>query len=155
MLVAVAPSIQHDGWLCGERRSQQNKQVKQKAALQKAPYILRGPPFNLQGGGGRGVARVFVTDKLFISTGLGGALKMLNFIICLYRTVLEVKSLFHAESARNYLFQKRFSLPPPLSIKWWSYFFLLFFYFPTFPTFYRYIPFFPYFFLLLCPNDIL
>ena len=29
---------------------------------------------------------------------------MSNFITCLYRTVLEVKYLFHAGSARNYLF---------------------------------------------------
>ena len=30
---------------------------------------------------------------------LGGALKIINFITCLYRTVLEVNHLFHAESA--------------------------------------------------------
>ena len=51
------------------------------------------------GGGGAGV---FVAGKLFISTGLGGALK----IHCLHGIVLEVNYLFHAESARNYLFQK-------------------------------------------------
>ena len=31
---------------------------------------------------------------------------MSNFITCLYRTVLEVNCLFHAESAQNYLFKK-------------------------------------------------
>ena len=50
--------------------------------------------------------------KLFISTGLGGALKISHFVTCLYGTVLEVNNLFHAESARNYLFQK-YSCPPP------------------------------------------
>ena len=70
------------------------------------------------GGGGAGV--VFVAGKLFISTGLGGALNISHFITRLYRTVPEVNYLFHAESARNYF--KKSSLPPwklngaPLSI---------------------------------------
>ena len=38
---------------------------------------------------------------------------MSNFITCLYRTALEVNYLFHAGSARNYLFQKT---PPPLRL---------------------------------------
>ena len=38
--------------------------------------LIRGPPFKLQGGGAGG-AGVFVADKLFISTRLFGALKML------------------------------------------------------------------------------
>ena len=71
--------------------------------------VIRGPPLNIQGGG----AGVFVAGKLFISTGLGGALKISHFITCLYRTVLEVNYLFHAESARNYLFQKNSGPPPP------------------------------------------
>ena len=33
---------------------------------------------------------VLVSDKLIISTQLGGALQMSNFVTCLYRTVLEV-----------------------------------------------------------------
>ena len=66
------------------------------------------PPFNIQGGG----AGVFVAEKLFISTRLGGALKISNCITCLYRTVLKVNYLFHAESAQNYLLQKT-SPPPP------------------------------------------
>ena len=37
-------------------------------------------------------------------------LKNLNFITCLYRSVLEVNYLFRAESARNYLVQKYSSL---------------------------------------------
>ena len=49
-------------------------------------------------GGGGGV---FVAGKVFISTRLGGVLKISNVIKCLYRTVLEVNYLFHAESARN------------------------------------------------------
>ena len=53
----------------------------------------------MQGGGG---ADVFVAGKLFILTGLGGALKISNFITCLHRTVLEINYSFHAESARNY-----------------------------------------------------
>ena len=55
------------------------------------------------GGGGGGGGRSFVADKLFISTRRGGALKILNFITCLYKTVLEVNYLFHTESAQNYL----------------------------------------------------
>ena len=43
---------------------------------------------------GGGTAGVFVADKLFISTTLSGALKILNFITCLYRTVLEKIYLF-------------------------------------------------------------
>ena len=69
-----------------------------------------------RGGGGAGV---FVAGKLFISTGLGGTLKISHFITCLYRTVLEVHFLFHAESARNYLFKKNSSPPPPLGIECW------------------------------------
>ena len=38
---------------------------------------LRGPPFDIQGGGGTGV---FVARKLFMSTGLGGALKISIFL---------------------------------------------------------------------------
>ena len=64
---------------------------------------VRGPPLDSRGGGGAGV---FVVGKLFISTGLSGALKISYFVTCLYGTVLEVNYLFHAESARNYLFQK-------------------------------------------------
>ena len=41
---------------------------------------IRGPLFNIQGGG----AGVFVAGKLFLSTGLGGALKISHFITCLY-----------------------------------------------------------------------
>ena len=64
--------------------------------------LLSGPPFNIQRGGGG--AGVFVAGKLFISIGLGRALKITHFITCLYRAGLEVNYLFHAESARNYLF---------------------------------------------------
>ena len=73
--------------------------------------VIRGAPLDFQGGG----AGVFVAGKLFISTGLGGVLKISHFVTCLYGTVLEVNYLFHAESARNYLFQK-YSCPPPLGI---------------------------------------
>ena len=58
-------------------------------------------------------AGVFVADKLFILTRLGGALKTLICFTFLYKTVIEVNDSFHAESARNYLFQK-YSTPPPL-----------------------------------------
>ena len=51
---------------------------------------------------------VFVTDKLFISTRLGGALKISN----IYRTITQVNYPFQAESARYNLFQKYFSPPP-------------------------------------------
>ena len=49
--------------------------------------MLRGPPLDYQGGEGAGV---FVAGKLFISTGLGGALKISHFVTCLCGTVLEV-----------------------------------------------------------------
>ena len=68
-------------------------------------------------GGGGGWAGVFVTDKLFISTRLGGALKISNFIECQYRTLLDVNNLFLAQAARNYLFKKT-PPPPPLEIEW-------------------------------------
>ena len=42
---------------------------------------VRGPPFNLQGRGDG----VFVVDKLFISTRLGGALKIYSFITIYYK----------------------------------------------------------------------
>ena len=42
-----------------------------------------------------------MAGKLFISIGLGGVLKISHYITCLYRTVLEVNYLFHAESART------------------------------------------------------
>ena len=71
--------------------------------------MAKGATIRFPGGGGAGV---FVAGKLFILTGLGGALKISHFVTCLYGTVLEVNYLFHAESARNYLFQK-YSCPPP------------------------------------------
>ena len=67
---------------------------------------LGGPHFNLQGG------VVFVGDKLFICIRLGRALKIKKFTTSLYRTVLEVNYLFHAESARQYLFKKKTPVPP-------------------------------------------
>ena len=73
--------------------------------------VVRGPPFNIQGGGG--ALEYFVAGKLFILTVLGGALKISHFITCLYRTVLVGNYLFHAKSARNYLFQKKLQPPPP------------------------------------------
>ena len=64
-------------------------------------WVNKGATIRFPGGGGAGV---FVAGKLFISTGLGGALKVSHFVTCLYGTVLEVNYIFHAESARNYLF---------------------------------------------------
>ena len=63
-------------------------------------YLDKGATSRFPGKGGG--AGVFVAGKLFIS----------HFVTCLYGTVLEVNYLFHAESARNYLFQK-YSCPPP------------------------------------------
>ena len=74
---------------------------------------IEGATIQSAEGVGGGEAGVFVADKLFISTWLGGTLKFSNFITCLHRTVLEVNYLFHAGSARNYLFQKYSSPPPP------------------------------------------
>ena len=79
-----------------------------RVTSQKQCSVLGGHHSISRGGDG-----VFVTGKLFISTGLGCALKISHFITSLNRTVLEVNSLFHATSARNYLFQKHFCPPPP------------------------------------------
>ena len=54
---------------------------------------MLGGHHSISRGGGGGD---FVADKLFISTRLGGALRILNFITCLYTTVLGVNYLFHA-----------------------------------------------------------
>ena len=60
-------------------------------------------------------------DKLFISPRLSGELNISNVITCLYRTVLEIDHLFHAESALNFYLKN--SSPPmvlncdPLIIK--------------------------------------
>ena len=98
--------------------------IKNEGLLQKRYYIfqygnasltcahIRCPPFNFRGGG----LKFFVAGKLFISTGLDGALKIWLSITCLYRTVLVI-FLFHSESARNYLFKKKpQEIPPPLEI---------------------------------------
>ena len=55
----------------------------------------KGATIQSPGGG------VFVPDKLFISTRFSGMLKISNFTTCLYRTVIKVNYLFHAESARK------------------------------------------------------
>ena len=73
----------------------------------KVSKVIRGPPSNHQGGGGG----VFVADKLFISTKLGGALKISNFIICLYRTVLGITYLFHWVYPKLYI--KKTTAPTP------------------------------------------
>ena len=76
--------------------------------------LYKGATIQSPGGGGAGV---FVADKLLISTTrLGGALKISNCITFLHRTVVKVNYLFHAGSARNYLFEKYSSPPPPLII---------------------------------------
>ena len=80
-----------------------------RTASHKFSTPCKGATIRFPGGGGR--VGVFVAGKLFISTGLGGALKISHFVTCLYGIVLEVNYLFHAESARNYLFQK-YSCPP-------------------------------------------
>ena len=73
---------------------------------------LLGGHRSISGGGGEGCSVVFVSDKLFISTQLGGALKILKFITCLYKTILEVNYLFHAGSTRNEKNQKYSSAAP-------------------------------------------
>ena len=72
----------------------------------------KGATIRFPGGGGGGWTGVFVAGKLFISTGLGGALKISHFVTCLYGTVLEVNYLFHAESVIIY-FKNTPALPPP------------------------------------------
>ena len=65
-----------------------------------------GGHHSISRGGEGGGTGVFVASKLFISTGL----KISHFITCLNGAVLEVNYLFHAMSARNYLFQKNSNL---------------------------------------------
>ena len=55
---------------------------------------------------------ITLTTPLSARRRVGGALKISNFITCLYRTVLEVNHLFHAESAQNYLLKKILAPPP-------------------------------------------
>ena len=86
---------------------------KQQQLKDRRLYNLGGHHSISREGGGVGF---FVAGKLIILTGLGGALKISHFITCLYRTLLEVNYLFHADSARKYFFQKNSSpspLPPP------------------------------------------
>ena len=71
------------------------------------PTLRRPPLYNFRGGGGGGWS---------FSTLLSGALKISNFITCLY-SIICYNYLFHAESARNYLFQKYSSPAPPLEIE--------------------------------------
>ena len=75
--------------------------------------MCKGTTIKNPGGGGG----VFGAGKLFISTWLGGGLKISHFITCLYRTVNKVNYLFHAESARNSLLKK-----PLFSCGWSSWF---------------------------------
>ena len=63
------------------------------------PSILGGHYLISGGGGGGGGSGIFVADKLFSSTRLGGALKISNFISYLCRTVLEIY-IFFMQSAR-------------------------------------------------------
>ena len=71
----------------------------------------KGPPFNIQGGGG---SRVLIADKSFISTLRGGALKKVDFITCFCRTVLDIYDLFHPK-----LFISKVLQPLPPEIEWW------------------------------------
>ena len=67
--------------------------------------VLREPLFNLQGLG-------FLSRTNYLkSSQFGGALKISNFIT--YRTALKVNYLFYAQFARNDLFQKYYTPPPP------------------------------------------
>ena len=60
------------------------------------------------GGGGGGVRGCSFCREhiIYFNQAQQRVEKFLNFITCLYRTVLEVNYLFHAGSVRNYLFQK-------------------------------------------------
>ena len=72
--------------------------------------MLRGPPLDIQGGGEAGV---FVAGKFFISTGLGGALKISLFITCLYRTVLGSKLFIYLfQSPPEIIYLKKNPAPP-------------------------------------------
>ena len=55
--------------------------------------------------GGGGVGGVLFADILFISTRLGSALKISNFITCLNIKIPEIGlySVFHAEPAKIYI----------------------------------------------------
>ena len=61
----------------------------------------------------RGGGCSFCRGQIIFSTRPGRALKITNCITCLYRTLLHVNYLFHAESARNYLFKKKTKAPSP------------------------------------------
>ena len=59
--------------------------------------------------------RVFVVDKLFISTRLGGTLKISNIITCLYGTVLEIYFFYFMQSQLEIIYLKNTLPPPPLN----------------------------------------
>ena len=62
--------------------------------------MAKGAHYSISRGGGGGL-EVFVAFKLFISTRIGGALKILNFLTCLY--TIEIKYLFHAVCSKVFI----------------------------------------------------
>ena len=66
-----------------------------------------GPPFNLLGGVEMGV---FLSRQIIYFNPARRPAENFALITCLYRTVIKVNYLFHAEYAPNYLFQ---NAPPP------------------------------------------
>ena len=70
---------------------------------------IRGPPFNLQGV--EGLEFLYRTN--FLSTRLGGALKISNLITCLYRRLFEV-NIYFTHSLPEIIYLKKTPASPPL-----------------------------------------
>ena len=82
-------------------------------------FLSLGGHHSISSGGG---AEVFVADKLFISTQLGGALKILLHV----KNIQNINYLSQADSARIIFFKNRaYSSRPPLLIKWWSHYVII------------------------------
>ena len=77
----------------------------------KVSKVIRGPPSNHQGGGGTGV---FVANKLFISTKLGGVLCQLLLHVYIEQFLTYIKLYFTQSLPGIIYFRKTTASPPPV-----------------------------------------
>ena len=70
---------------------------------------------SISSGGGGGRARVFVPDKLFISSLLRSTLNILH--VCVQQVFKVI--IYFIQSLPEIIYFKILLYPPPLEIKWW------------------------------------